>query len=363
MFTERATNTSAGTSSSTHAGYQYQDVQINNQAFTWPTMSTTGTNLTLNRTSCQTHAHWPTYQGQNARTTEANTRTPSTSFAYPNTAHSLDPLQRDHDSTEHRNQHTSNASNTRTTQTQSNVNWRQSNPQEREIRNENHPHMPQYRTCFSHSQIDILENNANISDISMAPIGTRSTSSGFGSSSAEAITTLQRPKGNRSPIRYPTPETDKVSTVSNLGWDSSNPNLHLDKPQMDFTRTTKQNPHDLRLVNQNIQLGLMTTDHIPRKSYSHSTTDSPRPKRGAHSQSLPADNRYQGYQQNKRHHAEKDVDNFVMGMAENMKRIIVNDHHNEPGNIRSRTRPTRKWSCRQHNSKGVSNFHLDQTTK
>ena len=184
LFAERATNTSAETGSSTCAGYQHRDVQISNQSFTWPTMSTTGADLMSNRTSRQPDAHWPTYQGQNVRTTEENTKTPSTNSAYPNIALSLDPLQRDHGSTERqscshtcRNQHTSNESDTRTTQTQFNINWGQGNQQEREIRNENHPLIPQHRTRLPHPQTNILENNANFS---LAPIGTPSTSSGFG---------------------------------------------------------------------------------------------------------------------------------------------------------------------------------------
>ena len=169
----------------------------------------------------------------------------------------------------------------------------------------------------------------------------------------------QQPKGNRSPIRYPTLETDKVPINSDLGWDSSNPNLH--KPQMDFTKARIQSPHNVKIVIQNTQSESMTADHIPRRSYSHNTTETQSRKRGAHSQSLPADNRFQGYQQNKRHHAaEKNVENFVAGMARNIKKIIVNAHHKDPENPHNHTKPTRRQAIRQHDAKGVSNFHLDQ---
>ena len=170
-----------------------------------------------NRTSRQIDTHWPMYQGQNVRTTGVNTREPSTNSAYPDITHNaykLDPLHRDYDSTERqsrsqerRNQNASNKSDTRTPQTQSNTIWEQGNPLDGENCNKDHPHMPQHRARLPHPQVDNLENNASVS---MAPIGTPSTSSGFGSSSTEAIATPQRPKGNRSPIRYPTLETDKV---------------------------------------------------------------------------------------------------------------------------------------------------------
>ena len=99
----------------------------------------------------------------------------------------------------------------------------------------------------------------------------------------------------------------------------------------------------------------MTVDHIPRRSYSHNNIDSSSHKRGAQSLGLLPDNRHQAHQQNKRHHAEIEVDKFTAGMAENIKQIIANSHqnvHKQPNPSPKRTRP--------HNAKGVSNFHLDQ---
>lgn len=108
-------------------------------------MSASGGNLMSNRTTRQIDAHWPMYQGQNVRTTEVKTREPSTKSAYPDITHNaykLDPLHRDHDSTEwqsrsqeRRNQNTSNKSDTRTPQTQSNTIWEQGNPPDGENRN------------------------------------------------------------------------------------------------------------------------------------------------------------------------------------------------------------------------------------
>ena len=286
-------------------------------------------------------------------------KTPSTNLTYPNTKHPLDPLQKDHDSTgrkihhrNHRNQHTNNTSNIGGTPTQSNINCGQSNPQEGRIQHRENPHIPQYWTNFSHSHPGISESSANIS---IAPISTPSTSTKFGLPSTLTITTPQRTKGNRSPIRFPTPEADKLPTSSDLGWDSSNPNLHLNTPRVNPTKTTKPNPHNPKVNEQNIQSEPMTVDHIPRRSYSHNTTNSSSHKREAQNLSLLIDNRHQIHQQNKRHHAETEVDKFAAGMAENIKQIIVNAHrnnHNQPN-------PSRKWT-RRHDSKGVSNFHLDQ---
>ena len=353
LFTEGATNTSAEASSSNYVGYQHHDPRVN-QPFHWPTMSTTVTNLTLNRTSRQTDTNWPTYQGQNARTTEANMTKPSTNSAYPSTVHPSDPLQRDHDSTERqsrsqecRNQLISNESDIRIIQNQSNTNWGQSNPQEREIHNGNHPHMPQYQA--PPPQNNTIRNDANLP---LAPIGTPSTSSGIRSSSTGAIASPQRTRRTRSPIRYPTPETNEVPTTFNLGWNSSNPHLHTSELQMDFTRTIKLNPQDVQLVNRNARSENMVIDHEPRGSFSHNTTNTLSRKRGAHSQSLPADARYPNYQQNKKHQTEKDVDKFLADMAKDMKQVIEN--------TRNHTKPIRKWANRQHDAKGVSNFHLDR---
>ena len=93
LFTERATNSSARAGPSTHSCYQHQDIQINNQSFTWPTTSVTGKNQSSNTTSLDTDTRWPAYQGQNAQNMKANMKTPSTNFTYPDTKHRSDPLQ------------------------------------------------------------------------------------------------------------------------------------------------------------------------------------------------------------------------------------------------------------------------------
>ena len=54
LFTERATNTSEETGSSTHVGYLYQGIPTNNQIFTWPTMSASGGNHSICPSSATT---------------------------------------------------------------------------------------------------------------------------------------------------------------------------------------------------------------------------------------------------------------------------------------------------------------------
>ena len=252
----------------------------------------------------------------------------------------------------HKNQHTNDTPIIGEAPTQSNNNWGQSNPQEGKIQHEETPHIPQHRIGLSHLHPGISKSSANIP---IAPISTPSTSTEFGSPSTLRITTPRRTKGNRSPIRFPTPEADKLPTSSSLGWDSSNSSLHLNTPLVNPNKTTKPNPHDPKVNERNVQSEPMTVDHLPRRSYSHNITDSSSHKRGAKSLSLLLDNRHQIHQQNKRHHAETEVDKFATGMAKNIKQIIANVQQN----IRNKPNPSTKRT-RRHDSKGVSNFHLDQ---
>ena len=101
----------------------------------------------------------------------------------------------------------------------------------------------------------------------MAPIGTPSNSSGYGSSSTRKSEAPRRQKGNRSPIRYPTPEPDNPSTTSCLGLVSTNPNLH--RSQLDSTRGRTIRTNSTEPMAQNAQSDLTTADYIPRRSCSH----------------------------------------------------------------------------------------------
>ena len=86
-FTERATHSSTSAGPLTHSGFQHQDTQTNNQSGSWPTTSITNMNQSSNRTSLNTDTRWPAYQGLNSRNTEANTKKPSTTFTHPDTKH------------------------------------------------------------------------------------------------------------------------------------------------------------------------------------------------------------------------------------------------------------------------------------
>ena len=106
LFTERATYSSARAGPSTHLGYQHQDIQTKNQSFLWPTTSITSMNQSSNRTSLDTDTRWPAYQGQNLQNTKANMKTPSTTFSYTDAKHPLDPPTEGHGSTkQHKHYH------------------------------------------------------------------------------------------------------------------------------------------------------------------------------------------------------------------------------------------------------------------
>ena len=121
---------------------------------------------------------------------------------------------------------------------------------------------------------------------------------------------------------------------------------------MDFTRTIKFNPQDVQKYNQNTQSVNMVMDHEPRRSFSHNTTDTLNRKGGVHSRDLATDTKNPNDPLTKKHQTEKDVDKFLADMAKDMKQVIEN--------TRNQTKPLRRWARRQHDAKGVSNFHLDR---
>ena len=182
----------------------------------------------------------------------------------------------------------------------------------------------------------------------MAPISTPSTLTKIKSPSTSTTSTPQQARKNISPIRFPTPEPDKLLTSPSLGGDSSNLSLSLNAPQINITKTITRNPRDIKLTEQNLQSEPTNLDHLPRRSYSYTSTNSSNHKRGAQSLGLLLNNRNQDHQQNKRHHVENKVDNFAAGMAENIKQIIVNvrqDVHNQPNPSAKRTRSTMPKAC------------------
>ena len=67
LLTKRATHSSARAGPPTHLGFQHQDIQTNNQSYSWPTTLITSMNQSTNRTSLDTYTRWPAYQGQNSQ--------------------------------------------------------------------------------------------------------------------------------------------------------------------------------------------------------------------------------------------------------------------------------------------------------
>ena len=321
-------------------------------------------NQSSNRTSLDTDTRWPAYQGQNSQNTEANIKTPSITFAYPDTKHPLDPPPEGHGSTEQQihyhnrmNQQACNTPNIGTTPKQSDIDWGQRNPWEGKNLCMETPHVPQHRTGLSQSYSDISVSSTNVpmaptntssaptglgssstppisynhgdqhtnytpaiektptqlsgrwgqegpqegttqhnknphipqhrigpfqshpgtsgsnADIQMAPLSTPSTSTKIKSPSTLTIFTPRRTRGNISPIMFPTPEPDKLPVSSTLGRDSSNLSLNLNTPRVNLTRTIIRNPHDLKVKEQNLQSEPTNVDLLPRRSYSHNSTN------------------------------------------------------------------------------------------
>ena len=82
-----------------------------------------------------------------------------------------------------------------------------------------------------------------------------------------------------------------INGVANLGEDSSNLSLNLNAPQINITKTIKLNPRDIKLKEQNLQSEPTNLDHLPRRSYSYTSTDSSNHKRGAQSLGLLLNNK------------------------------------------------------------------------
>ena len=165
----------------------------------------------------------------------------------------------------------------------------------------------------------------------MAPIGTPSTLSGFDSSSTQPV---DLPGGTTCPsssIRYPMPEPTDVTNKSNLGWDSNNPNLHPHEPRHNYNVDNFPRVHSRtrETFTQNHWSAMTTAEHTPRRSYSHQPIDMTiRTNRGQH-HSLPTHDHYSQHTK-RRFTAGEEVDNFLAGMAKDIKRIIVNAHQRDP---------------------------------
>ena len=182
-------------------------------------------NQSSNRTSLDTDTRWPAYQGQNSQNTEANMKTPSTTFAYPDTKHHLNPPPEGHGSTEQQthyhnrmNQRACNMPNVGAMPKQSDIDWGQRNPREGKTLCMETPHVPQHQTGLSQSYSDISENSTNVP---MAPTNTSSAPTGLGSSSTPPISYNHGDQHtNYTPAIEKTP-TQLMGTGRSTGGDNS----------------------------------------------------------------------------------------------------------------------------------------------
>ena len=220
-------------------------------------------------------------------------------------------------------------------------NREQHDPREKTSQTDETPHTIQYRITLPHSSPNIVTHNT--------PISNPSTSTKFESHSSQKNTASQRAKGNRSPIRFPTPEPDTPPTFSNRERDASNQSLYLE--QTDRININQSNLHIPINKTKLTQAEPVTTDQLPRRSYSHNSTETPKYKSKAQGLSFTLDNRHQVYQQQDRNqYSGPRMNNFTTIMADNIQQLIQN--------VRGQSNP--KKSIRRHDAKGVSNFHLDQ---
>ena len=133
--------------------------------------------------------------------------------------------------------------------------------------------------------------------------------------------------------------------------DSSNPSLRLNTPQANRINLNQSSSHIPENKTELTQAEPVTADQLPRRSYSHNSTETPKYKSKAQGLSFTIDNRHQVYQQQYRnYYSESKVNNFTTNMADNVQQIIQN----------VRRQPNPRKSVRRHDAKGVSNFHLDQ---
>ena len=294
------------------------------------------------------HPHIPQFRTSTSHSHPNSTRngdtTPKTNIITQSTSaelgkHSTPPIGHDH-----RGQYANNSPIFGNNPTHHKGNQEQHDPQEGTSRTDETPHTIQCRITLSHSRPNTSAHNET-------PVNNQSTSTKFESPSSQENTASQRTKGNRSPIRFPTPEPDRSPAFPNMEPDSSNPNLRLNTPQADSVNFNQYDSHIPENKTKLTHAEPVTTDQLPRRSYSHGANETPKYKGKAQGLSFTIDNRHHVYrQQYRNYYSESRVNNFTTNITDNIQQIIQN----------VRGQPNPKKSIRRHDAKGVSNFHLDQ---
>ena len=255
LFFERADNTSDNADLPTSAVYQNQSTLIINENHTWPPILSQNQQSQITEMSQQTIGTWPKHYYNNREQPDINlernagerfnystgpeaTRI-TTSLGSSTTRTAYQPGACDPNEINYRGNHHDINIISGTSHTRSSHIWEQDNNLEREPPNYNWaqsqtPRQPEVETC---PLIDLREQH---NTLRTAPIGTPSVSSGF-ESSTQPIKSPRQVTRSRFPIRYPTPDSPNIYRKSNLGWDSSNPNICTHIPRHNHYTNTRHN--------------------------------------------------------------------------------------------------------------------------
>ena len=305
------------------------------QLFQWPTMSEYVTNPSTDETPRPTETNWPNNPNTQATVMEMDKSTFSSNLAYPHVIYPMDSTRKDQESTgnhnldEHRGSYNFNKkSDIGNTQHQADFQQNRHNQQDQNIPDRDYPCTIRYRERLQAKASRQIENP-------MPPIGTPATSGEPKAISTETVDIPKRPKKSRSPIRFPSP--DEEGTY-NSNWNTSNLRSRIGKPNI-IQRSP--NATDGTTVGQ-----------APRGFHSQTTSDITNRKRVFHNQvnSTKSRNQYDQEQQ-----TENDVSKFFASIAKDITQAIENSYNGE----RPFKRRPKQIIRKQHDAKGVSNFHLD----
>ena len=336
LFTEQTPQASVHPRTLKSTSYA-NDLSVN-QLFQWPTMPEYVTSPSNDETPRPTETSWPNNSNTQAIVTETDRPTPSSSLTYPRVNHPMDSTRKDQESTEIHNldkyggSHIfNNKSDIGPTQSQANFQRNQRNQQDQIIPGEDYPYTTRYR--------ERLQTKASRQDKHpMPPIGTPATSAEPGTMPAETVNIPERPKKTRSPIRFPSPDGEGTY---NSNWNTSNLQSRVGNPNI-----MQQSP--------NVKADGTTVDQAPRGFHSQTASDITNRKRVFHNQpnSTKSRNQYDRYREQQ---TESDVSKFFASIANDISQAIENSYNGE----RPFKRRPKQIIRKQHDAKGVSNFHLD----
>ena len=336
LFTEKAPQASVHPYTPQNTSY-VNDLSVN-QLFQWPTIPEYVTSPSTNELPRLTGTNWPNNSNTQATISEINKSTLSSSPTYPQVNLPVDSSRKDQESAEiHRfdryggNRDPSDKSDTGHNQSQANLQRKQRNQQDQTIPDEGYPYTTRYRERLQAKASRQIRNP-------MPPIGTPATPVESETMPTETVDIPQRPKKTRSPIRFPSPDGDESY---NSYWNTPNLQSRVGKPNI-VQRSANMTTDDTAV------------DQAPRGFHGQTTSDITNRKRVFRGQTDPTKFGNQ-YDQNREQQTENDVSRFFASIAKDISQVIENSYNGE----RPFKRRPKQVIRRQHDAKGVSNFHLD----